>query len=305
MSSAPPPRPPFSPIGIGSESRAPFAAVPDPVAVFARRAARFAVCGGAGGLAPYLGFLAALTATQAALARSLPPVDPIPADDATRAAGHGMPPIDRNRLRHDTALAATVMRFVETCGRLDLPDAGTAALGALADAARRAQRIADVLEDAVPAEAVAEYVLVAAGVQLHLARLAAGLPADGLVPVAEGTCPACGGPPLASIIVERNAAHGSRFCVCSACATEWNVVRVKCTLCGSTEGIGYQEIAEAADGIQAETCDACRCYVKIFAQNEHPELDATADDVASLGLDLKLADSAWRRGAVNPFLAGY
>ena len=37
---------------------------------------------------------------------------------------------------------------------------------------------------------------VAAALQVHFARLAAQLDANALVPVGEGACPACGGPPI-------------------------------------------------------------------------------------------------------------
>jgi len=40
-------------------------------------------------------------------------------------------------------------------------------------------------------------------------------------------------------------------------------------------------------------------------QREEASLDPVADDVATLGLDLLLRDSEFRRGAVNPFLLGY
>ena len=301
MSDAPP-RPTFSPIGIGSESRAPFVRLPSPAALFARRAARFAA-GAQGELAPYMGFLAGIAGAQAA---SVGPVPPIPDDEAGRAAGHGMPPIDRTRLKHDPAVLVTVHRFLDACGSIAMPDGAVAALAALrADPERLAARIADAVEDAVPMEHVAEYVFAAAGVQVHLACLAAALPVALLQSVGDGVCPCCGGPPVASIVVERGGAHGARFCVCAACAVEWNVVRVKCALCGSTEGIAYQQIEGSADGIQAETCDACGLYAKIMAQNEHPALDPVADDVASLALDLKLAETEWKRGTVNAFLAGY
>jgi len=248
-------------------------------------------------------FLAGLAAVQAAC---VTPVAPIPPDEAARAIEHGMPPIDRNRLKRNPGLLVEISRFLVACATLEMPEGAAAARDTLlADPERLAGRLADVLEDAVPMEAVAEYVFVAAGVQVHLAGLAAQLPAAGLQSVGDGVCPCCGGPPVGSVVVERGGAHGARFCVCAGCATEWNVVRVKCSLCGSTEGIAYQELEGSSDGIKAETCDACGLYAKIFAQNEHSGLDPVADDVASLALDLKLAESAWKRGAVNAFLAGY
>lgn len=300
-----PPRPSFSPIGIGAESRAPFVRLPDPATLFARRAARLDARA-EGELAGYMRFLAALAGAQAAsVGAVVAALVPIAADDARRASAHGMPPIDRNRLKHDPALLAGMGRFLDACAGLAMPAEAVAACAALrAEPARLQARIADALDDAVPMDDVAGYVF-AAGVQVHLAGLAASLPAEALQAVGEGACPCCGGPPVASIVVERGGAHGARFCVCAACASEWNVVRVKCSLCGSTEGIAYHAIEDAADGIQAETCDACGLYAKIMAQNEHPLLDPVADDVASAALDLKLAGTAWRRGAVNPFLAGY
>ena len=45
-------------------------------------------------------------------------------------------------------------------------------------------------------------------------------------------------------------------------------MRIKCALCGSTKGIAYQELEGGPGTIKAETCDACRTYVKILYQDE-------------------------------------
>lgn len=298
----PPPRPAFSPIGIGAESRAPFALLPDPRAMFRRRAARFRARS-EGGARVYLAWLADIAETQAAC---VPAVAPLDAGAVARSAEHGLPPIDRLALKHDAELAATVRAFLEAMRGVAMPVPAIEGLTALlASPEMLADRIGDALEDAVPMGDMAPYVFAAAGVQVHLAALAASLDAAALVPVGDGVCPCCGGPPAVSMVVERAGAHGARFAVCAACATEWNVVRVKCVACGSTKGIGYQEIEGQTEGIQAETCDECGLYVKILQQDGHPELDPVADDVASMGLDIMLRESAWRRGGVNPFLAGY
>ena len=163
----------------------------------------------------------------------------------------------------------------------------------------------NVLADAIPMETLAEHVYVAAALQVHFARLAARLDASTLVPVGDGACPVCGGPPVSSLIVGWHGAHGARFCACSLCGTLWNYVRIKCTLCGSTKGIGYQEIEGGPGTVKAETCDSCRCYVKILHQHKDPALDPIADDVATLGLDLLVREGGYRRGSFNPFLIGY
>ena len=109
------------------------------------------------------------------------------------------------------------------------------------------------------------------------------------------------------MVVGWQGAHNTRFCSCSLCATLWHVVRIKCVLCGSTEGISYQEIENGPGSgkVRAETCEKCRCYVKILQQQNDPALDPVADDVATLGLDLLVREDGYRRGAVNPYLMGY
>ena len=63
---------------------------------------------------------------------------------------------------------------------------------------------------------------------------------------------------------------------------------------------------EGGDGtIWAETCESCHGYVKILHQHKNGALDPVADDVATLGLDLLLRESEYRRGAVNLFMLGY
>jgi FdhE protein len=140
---------------------------------------------------------------------------------------------------------------------------------------------------------------------VHFAWLAAGLGADRLQQIEGGVCPTCGGPPVASAIVGWPRSHGARYAACSLCGTLWHVVRVKCLVCGSTEGVRYQEIDGGPGLIKAETCDACRSYVKILHQHSDPDLDPVADDVASLGLDLLMRAGPYRRAGYNPFLLGY
>jgi len=188
-----------------------------------------------------------------------------------------------------------------------MPDDARAALERVraADAATATVMMRAVLGNAIPPGAVAEHVIVAAALQVHFARLAAQLDAQTLVPVGQGICPACGKPPVSSIVVGWSGALNTRFCACSLCGTLWNYPRVKCVLCGATEGISYQEIAGGAAGVSAEACDACHGYLKVLQQNNNPSLDTVADDAATLALDLLLRESGYRRGAVNPFLLGY
>jgi formate dehydrogenase maturation protein FdhE len=179
-------------------------------------------------------------------------------------------------------------------------------LAAISECQHRIQK--DLPEPDPPADDMRERArehAIAAPLQVHFARLAARLDPAALVPIGDGVCPACGGAPVASAIVGWKGAHGTRFCTCSLCATQWHVVRIKCVLCESTAGIAYEELESGPDTVKAETCESCHGYLKILHQHKNPQLEAVADNVATLGLDLLLRENGYRRGAVNPFLLGY
>jgi FdhE protein len=141
--------------------------------------------------------------------------------------------------------------------------------------------------------------------QVHFARLAAQTDGAALVPVGVGVCPVCGGPPALSVIVGWYRAEGARYAACELCSTLWNEVRIKCLACGSTKGVGLQEIDGQGGTVKAETCEECGSYLKVLYQNQNALLDPIADDVGSLGLDLLLRDRAYSRAGTNPYLAGY
>ncbi len=110
---------------------------------------------------------------------------------------------------------------------------------------------------------------------------------------------------MASLVVGWTRPEGVRYCACSLCGTLWNYVRAKCTLCAATADISLRSIPGDDGMVKAECCAACRGYVKVLYQQQRPELEPVADDVATLGLDLLVREEGFRRGAVNPFLTGY
>lgn len=299
--------PQFQPMHIGEEAKPQHAVGPRPETLFARRAARFAELAPGHQLEPYLNFLSALSGAQAQTLQDLPPVTMPPSDEIERAIEYGMPPLNRTAFIADDVVLLTLDRLFDLAAAVDMPDIARAALEGVraSDEAERRAMIASVLADSIPAEEVAEHVFVAAGLQVHFARLAAGLDASRLIPVSDGACPACGGPPATSSVVGWEGAHNTRYCACALCATRWNVVRVKCVLCSSTKGIHYEVIEGVSDTISAECCDECGGYVKLLQEIKDSALDPIADDVASLGLDLLVREAGFRRGGVNPFVLGY
>ncbi len=297
----------YDQIPIGEVAKPPFARLPDPLTMFARRAKRLRALVGGHELGAYLTFVADLSDDQHGVQSGLPSAE-LPAPDAiARARQFKMPPLDRQRFTRNAAFDALWEGLLATAGHIAMPDDARLALDRLkaTDRASQGAMIGAVLANAAPVEALAEYVFVAAALQVHFARLAARLDAKALVPVGKGACPACGAPPVSTMVVGWSGAHATRFCACSLCGTLWNYPRIKCTLCGSTKDIAYQEIAGEPATVKAETCGSCRSYVKIMQQRENASLDPVADDVATLALDLLVRDTGFRRGAVNPFLFGY
>lgn len=305
MSSVGAPR--HDPVPIGEIAEPPFVKLPDPFTMFAARAARLRTLAEGHPLAPYLQFLAALTDVQHRLQDGLADPD-MPAEDALkRAREFGMPPLDRGRFTADAAFDATFERLLTLSEGIEMPEQAHAALARTkaADDAARGAMVRAVLADSIPVEQLADHLYVAAALQVHFARQAARLNSKSLVPIGDGACPGCGGAPVASMVVGWTSAHNTRFCACSLCSTQWNYVRIKCTLCGSTLNITYKHIEDGSDEVRAEVCEACRGYVKILQQVQNPALDPVADDVASLALDLLVRELGYRRGGVNPFMLGY
>src|SRR5271154_3657404 len=272
MSKAGTPRP--DPVPIGEVADPPFVRLPDPSRIFADRAQRFAALAPNHPLASSLVFLSALCEVQhkaqgGASAPELPPADAI-----ARAREFAMPPLDRNRFTASAEFNAAFDRLLQLALAIEKPIAASEALARVtaADVALREEMIRNVLADSIPIEQLADHVYVAAAMQLHFARLAAQLDGKRLVPVGDGACPACGAPPVASMVVGWPSAHNTRFCACSLCGTMWNYVRIKCTICASTAGIAYQEIDGGPGTLKAETCDTCHTYVKILQQQKDPAL---------------------------------
>lgn len=143
-----------------------------------------------------------------------------------------------------------------------------------------------------------------AALQVELGRLASLLDPGGLVPVGEGIWPACGAPPVASLVVGWPGAQGARYLVGSLRAAAWNHVRIKCAGCASTKGIAYYGIEGRDEVARGETCEACRGYLKHFQQQKDSLVDPVADDVATLGLDLLLREAGRHRLGRNLFLLG-
>jgi FdhE protein len=159
--------------------------------------------------------------------------------------------------------------------------------------------------------------LVAAALQLHWHRLIQQIQARSrdarLAPFgrtdALNRCPCCASRPLAGFLRLGAETAGTRYLVCGLCGVQWHYVRVRCTHCEGGKGLSLQSLvlegetaAPQAAAIEAECCSECGHYLKLMHQARDNGIEPVADDLASLTLDLLVADSGLERVGANLLL---
>jgi FdhE protein len=107
---------------------------------------------------------------------------------------------------------------------------------------------------------------------------------------------------VSGVVTETGQTRGARYLHCSLCATVWNHVRAVCITCGQSRSVALKGIEGDSGAVKAETCDDCRTYAKMLYQARDIAVDPFADDLATLGLDVLVAEAGWSRHAPNPLL---
>ncbi|PMR75791.1 formate dehydrogenase accessory protein FdhE [Billgrantia endophytica] len=262
-------------------------------------------------LGAFLAFMAQLSrAQQVVLERHQPQWLPEP-DAFALALKHGMPPLGVEALRGDVDFHT---EFAALLDALDLA-IGEAQRPLLAELRKMPRSGIDQLAtrvltgDAGLPSQRGLMPLVAAGLQVAWLRLALRLPAPPQrpPPEARAICPCCGSLPVASVIQIDQIRSGVRYLQCGLCATQWYLERAKCSVCDQTGKLDYlsleDETGEPLLPVQAETCGDCHTYLKIVPREFDAQAEPLADDLASLALDLLLAEKGeYRRSGYNPFL---
>jgi FdhE protein len=283
---------------IGTAPQAPFLALPDPSILFAARAARFASLATDNPFAGFLEFMAVVAGAQdAALAgmRQLMPAVGLtsrtPLDRASvLAAGDWL-----------EALRILTRRLATTA--IPAPAASALRTVELRPAAELTLFAHRVLDHRFIAEEGADALFLMAALQVAWAARAGAIRLENVAERETIACPLCGATPVASFVGASGERQGLRFLACSLCAAEWRHARIKCTACGSTEGIAYHAIEGHPGPAKAEACAQCRAYAKIVYAERDAGAEPLADDIGSLALDVLMSDRGWRRAYPNPFLA--
>jgi len=277
-----------------------------PFTVRARRLRQLAAPGGPGqAIADYLQLMAAVADAQARLLPDFPAAPPAP-DAVARARAHRMPLIHATGWARPPAWRALLLEIAGSVA------ASPSASPGVREVQRRLQGLtvqelesqADALLAARASGIdVATAPFLMSALQVQWVALARQLKADDVAPLdVPGVCPVCGTLPVASIVRSDEGSQGHRYLHCALCATEWHLVRVTCSQCQNTENLGYHSIEGSSEAIRAESCDRCHTYRKILYQEKDADVEPVADDLASLALDLLMADAGYQRGSGNPLL---
>jgi len=276
-----------------------------PADLFAGRAGRFEHLAREHSLGDWLLFLGRLSQAQQDALQAIPEF-PLPDAQALELARtHGMPPLN---LGERPAIWRDVLRHLLTALDDDAaPEGARSALAALraADDSHLEKLAATLLEGEISAELAGELPFVAAALQVTYTGMAARLDTAALQKLdAPGVCPCCGSPAVASVVRLGAAINNLRYLHCSLCNSEWNVPRATCTTCDNDKEVALQELEGNKGAVRAETCDACKSYLKIVYQDKDPNVDPVADDLATLALDMLVDEAGYQRSGPNLLLIG-
>lgn len=254
-------------------------------------------------LADYLDFAAKITQAQQKALHDHPLVLDMKAELAQSAAS-GKPPLDLSvfpRTDHWRKLLSALIAEL----RHDAPDHIVAVLDNLDKASvHELELYADALLNREFAQIGSEKApFIWAALSLYWAQMASQIPGKARAEYGEHRqfCPVCGSIPVSSV-VHIGTQNGLRYLHCNLCESEWHVVRIKCSNCEQTRDLNYWSLDTELAAVKAESCGDCGTYLKILYQEKDPQVEAVADDLASLILDAKMEGEGFARSSINPFL---
>jgi len=283
--------------------------LPERARVFSTRAARLRQQSESGAIGhaigDYLRLMAHLADAQQIAVTNIEPALP-DIEQLTHARTFHMPPVGVTSWRREEHWLRSLDLICESLAALpDLPQQARAVCDQLRDL--ESQQLEALADDLLTAQTsavdAASAPFIMAALQVYWVALASRMNSDAIHELdVPGVCPTCGTLPVASVVRSDSRSQGLRYLHCALCATEWHMVRVKCSHCQTTQGISYQSIENGPRAIRAECCDTCHTYRKILYQEEDSAVEPIADDLASLALDLLLSDAGYHRARVNPLL---
>jgi FdhE protein len=277
----------------------------DPAKRFAATAQRLEHLAAGHPMEAWLRFMAALAYAQHVVATTLAPAAVLSATMVAQATEARLPPLAADGHRRESSWREGLLLLLDHIDSSELPAAAVEAIEQLRhrDAAALDTLADHFLRGVLAASDAGAAVFVAAALQVYFTGSAARLKIDDLRLLEErALCPCCGSPSVSGLITASGITPGTRYLYCSLCSTAWNHVRAVCITCGGTRELFLQGIEGDAGVVKAETCGECHTYAKRLYQVHDMQVDPYADDLASLGLDILVAEAGFARHAQNPLL---
>ncbi|AUH00233.1 formate dehydrogenase accessory protein FdhE [Prodigiosinella confusarubida] len=216
----------------------------------------------------------------------------------------GRPPLDIATFPRNTHWHTLLQALIETLK----PDASGQVLSTLENLEKMPVQEWEAMASALfnhefTAESNDKAPFIWAALSLYWAQMASQMPGKARAEQGEHRqfCPVCGSMPVSGV-VQLGTTSGLRYLHCNLCETEWHMVRVKCSNCEQSGDLNYWSLDNEQSAIKAESCGDCGTYLKILYQEKDHRVEAVADDLASLVLDVKMEEEGFARSSINPFL---
>ncbi len=272
--------------------------------LFARRADRFRFLAKGHSLGNYLAFLALLAEAQQEALDQFPALSLPGPNEQALCREHGMPLLAARSWSRDPAWRVALSMILRRMEAAALPSAACETIAELRQASateleEKADRIlAGDLADISPRELP----FIASALQVYWVRMTSSLGEGAFGRLEQGgICPVCGSYPSSGIVGSDASEPGLRYLCCSLCASQWHMVRIKCSSCESTRGINHFILEGSSGAVKAESCDDCNAYLKLIYLEKDRQMDAMADDLATLALDMLMDSEGKERGGPNLF----
>jgi FdhE protein len=279
--------------------------LPNPVQRFSRTAERLDRLADSHVAKAWLTFMAEASRAQAAAAAGLPRPRAPDETAVAQAVAARIPPFAADGHSRDPAWRDGLAALLDSFDATMVPSSTAAAIAKLRrHGAKETERLADAfLRSGVDHADAGAVFWIAAALQVYFASLAAMLRAADLrLLERRDLCPCCGSTSSASVITASGQNPGARYLHCSLCSTAWNHTRAVCIVCTGARTLVLRGVEGDSGLARAETCDECRTYAKVFYEAKDAGVDAYADDLATLGLDMMVAEVGWSRHAPHPLL---
>jgi len=279
--------------------------LPDPTTRFLASAVRLEALSDGHPMKEWLRFMADLARAQHAVATTLGPFADLEQSAVEQAVATRTPPLAVDTHHRDPAWRDGLVRLLAYFDGKTLPLPAAAAIANLRDRGPASvEAVADnFLNGDMAGSDAGAALYIAASLQVYFTRLAAALDAPSLRLLQKrGSCPCCGSTPVSGVVTATGLTPGTRYLYCSLCSTAWSHVRAVCITCGGSRTLSLRGIEGDSGAIKAETCDECHTYAKMLYQAKDMQVDPFADDLATLGLDVLVAEAGWARHAPNALL---